>query len=154
MNEEAEEKKLKLFTEKQIYDELLRCKLTPEELKENGFPIGTDRPGYANCTINHDLKYNDKYQHIKKMTGNKRYCIRCSKMYEVNPKTWKQKIEGPETCSYHPGRKKSGGTSKLTFPRRAFPQCKLHFFQEETVRESTIVVTVPRRRVVHLMSDT
>lgn len=38
-----------------------------------------------------------------------RYCIRCSKQYEVDPKTLKQYKEGPETCRYHPGKKKSGG---------------------------------------------
>ncbi|KAL0267965.1 UNVERIFIED_CONTAM: hypothetical protein PYX00_010080 [Menopon gallinae] len=100
---------ISMLSDKQIYDEMLKCKLTPEELKENGFPMSKDRPGYAVCALNYELKYNEKFQHIKKMTGNRRYCIRCSKLYEVNPTTWKQTIEGPETCSYHPGRKKSGG---------------------------------------------
>lgn len=100
---------ISMLTEKHIYEELLRCKLKPEELKENGFPIDSGRPGYATCSLNYELKYNDKYQYIKKMSKNMRYCIRCSKQYEVDPATLRQYKEGPETCCYHPGKKKSGG---------------------------------------------
>lgn len=97
------------FLDKHIYEELLRSKLTPEELKENGFPVDSGRPGFASCSLNYELKYNGKYQYIKKMSRNMRYCIRCSKQYEIDPKTLKQFKEGPETCCYHPGKKKSGG---------------------------------------------
>ncbi|KAK6620030.1 hypothetical protein RUM44_006430 [Polyplax serrata] len=98
-----------MLSDRHIYEELLRCKLTPEELKVNSFPMEGKKPGYATCTLNFELKYNAHYLHIKKMTGNRRYCIRCSKQYEVHPVTLKQYKEGPETCCYHPGRKKSGG---------------------------------------------
>ena len=100
----------KKLSERHIYEELLRCKLTPEELKTNSYPLEGSKPGYAICTLNFELKYNAHYLHIKKLTGNRRYCVRCSKEYEVHPVTLKQYIEGPDTCSYHPGKKKSGGT--------------------------------------------